>query len=673
MNLKGFFKECHEKEVFKMLSIYVVSSWVFLQVLALISEPLNFPEKSVTILILILVIGFPIHVYLIWRFRLKNLEKSQTGDDSIKIYKSPFHKMYFSGLIIISAISAFSAVMIINTNFTNRFNLQEAKSNDKIAVLNFDNFTTNPNLTDIGAMAANWIVHGITENGVAQVISPKVVNDYTSIIKSQSGVLNTKSNKNEDAKNLLKTYFKPSKVISGGFYEENGKLLLQASIMDGLIDKTFISFETIECDQDSPLNCIEELKQKILGYLFTQKITNGTNFEETPPKFEAYQYNLRAIDNIDNDSLHFDLLNKAINTDPNYFEPKILLITYYFNNREFATADSLIKKINMNSKLTSRQKNYLFEFESLLKGKNDKAYKALKKEYELAYMDMATNQSTMVLALNYVNRPQDVDAIYNEIPMDTLDLDKCYNCSYRYYVKGLADVELKKYKEVIEKLLPITRIIEMPMLKRPLIMAYVRTGNISALNEQFKLWEIPSEKNELIGLYMFAGNEFLLANKNDHAKVYFNKVINEADQNESSLDIALAHYYNKDYKAAQVLLDKILNENPKDIDVVAKLAISNYKNGNYPIAEQYLKSLNNLRADYQFGKIDYVIAQYYAAINDKENTFKYLLKSVASGWWFTPTSFQNDPHFLIYKDTQEFKVILNYWNQFLEIEKPEIQ
>jgi len=664
MNLRGFFKECNEKEVFKMLSIYVVSSWVILQVLALIAEPLNFPEKSVTYLILILIIGFPIYVFYIWKFHLKKLEKEQTSDDSVKIYKSSFHKMYFSALIIIASISAFSAVVIINKNLMSDFKLREANSNDKIAVLQFENFTGDSKLDIIGDMAANWIVHGITENELAQVISPKVVSDYTSIIKSQAGMV-------ADAKNLLKTYFKPGKVITGGFYQENGKLLLQASIMDGLFDNTLISFQTIECDPGSPLDCIEELKQKILGYLSISKdVKDGTNFEETPPKFQAYQYNLSAINHIDNDSLHLDYLNKAIKADPNYFEPKILLITHYLNNREYGTADSLIKRIDMNSKLSSRQKNYLFEFESLLKGRYDKAYKALKKEYEIAYMDMPTNQSTMVLALQYVNRPKDIDDIYNEIPMDTLDLDKCYNCGYRYYIKGLADIEQKKYQQVIDELLPVTKVMEMPILKKPLIMAYVRSGDFNALNEQFGSWELAMEmedKKELLQLNMFAGNEFLLGNKKENAKVFFNKVIHDGEQIKDSIDIAYAYYYNQDYKTAQELLEKLHANNTKNVNIIVKLAISNYKNGNYPEADQYIKSLDTLRTNYQFGEIDYVIAQYYATINDKENTFDYLRKAVASGRWFTTTSFQNDPHFLIYKDSQEFNDILNYWNQYLDL------
>lgn len=676
MNLKGFLNECNEKEVFKMLSIYIVSSWVILQVLALIAEPLNFPEKSLTYLILILLIGFPIYVYGIWNFHLKKMENNQTNSTN-KLYKSSFHKMYFSGLIVVSVIAAFSVVFIINTNLINDIKLEKENSNDKIAVLKFEDFTNDEKFDAIGEIAANWIVHGITENGIAQVISPKVVNEYTSIIKSQAGTL-------ANAKDLLKTYFKPGKIISGGFYKEKEKLLLQATITDGLIDKTLISFETIECDQDSPLDCIEILKQKVLGYLTIIDNTDKSGylkledkkvayFEETPPKFQAYQYNLSALKIENNDSLYLDLINKAIKADPNYFEPKIHLISYYFNREEFRTTDSLLKKIDLNSKLNTRQKNYLFYHESLVKGKNDKAYKALRDEYEMAYLDIYTNQSTMTIALQLVNRPNDIEDIYNEIKMDGMNIENCSRCGYRYYLKGLADIELKKYNQVKRELLPVTKVIENGYLKKPVIMAYIRTGDNEELNNLFKKWELSMDKNDLLDLYMFTGNEFLLDNKKENASEFFNKIISNTAMVNDPFTLAKAYYYNQDYKTAQELLVNLNSIDPKNPDVLVKLAISNYKNGLYAEAEQYIKSLDALRTDYQFGSIDYGFAQYYSSLNDQENAFKYLLKAVASGKWFTPTTFQYDPHFIIYRDTKEFNDILNYWNQFLEVEKSEIK
>jgi hypothetical protein len=307
----------------------------------------------------------------------------------------------------------------------------------------------------------------------------------------------------------------------------------------------------------------------------------------------------------------------------------------------------------------------MFYYESLLKGKNDKAYKALKEEYDIAYLDLSTNQSLMTMALQLVNRPNDIDEIYKEINMDGINLENCSRCGYRYYLKGLADIEQKKYKQVIDELLNITKIIENGYLKKPLIMAFVRSGDYKALNEQFNLWELSMDKNELLNLYLFTGKEFLLANENSNAKIYFDKTINNSSSNSLSLDVACAYYYNQDYKTAQVLLEKLNTINPKDIDILVELAISNYKNGNKQEAEQNIKSLEALRTEFQFGDLDYGLAQYYASIDDRENTFNYLRKAVASGKWFTPTTFQNDTHFKNYLDTQEFKAILNYWNKIL--------
>jgi len=45
MNLNKFLKECNKKEVFKKLSIYIVSSWILIQVLAITWEPLGLPKQ----------------------------------------------------------------------------------------------------------------------------------------------------------------------------------------------------------------------------------------------------------------------------------------------------------------------------------------------------------------------------------------------------------------------------------------------------------------------------------------------------------------------------------------------------------------------------------------------------------------------------------------------------
>ena len=184
-------------------------------------------------------------------------------------------------------------------------------------------------------------------------------------------------------KACLKKYFKPAKVISGNYYLNGDKLIFQSSITDGDINKTLISFKPVECDKESPLECIENLKQLILGYLITED-EQGMNLQDFPPKYKAYQYLLDAKSNFSNDALFIELLDKAIEEDSNYFEPKVLRIAHYYNQGDYKKADSLRKAILPNSRINKRQQNLLNHYQALIQGDNAKIYSTIKKEYNVA-------------------------------------------------------------------------------------------------------------------------------------------------------------------------------------------------------------------------------------------------------------------------------------------------
>lgn len=633
--------------------------------LSIISEPLGLPKKSVTYLIIILLIGFPIYIYYVWKFKLLKYEIEQTEDPNTPYNKSAFQKMYFSSLFVIGLLSGISIALIINNNFENKLTLNKMEGNNKIAVLNFDNNTKDEKLNNVGKIASTWISHGISMNEVAQVISPKLINDYTSLIKSQSN--------STDDNELLTTYFKPGKIIEGAFYKENDTLLLQGSIKDGISNETLISFETIKCDPNSPLDCAEKLKQQINGYLTTEGnqheagyIKNKDNqtvsyYEEKPPNYTAYEFLKNALAYLNNDEKHLELLNKAIENDPDFFEPKIHLIAHYYNKGDFKTADSLRKNSITNSKLTIRQKNWMLFYESILNGKNNKTYRAIKEEYKLAYKDISTNMTAMTIALQYVNRPEDIEAIYNEIPMDDMILENCSRCGARYYLKGLADVELGNYPEVIKTLVPITNIIEANYLKRPLINAYVKSNKLNELENYLSHYALSASKNAMDYLNMFTAIQLINASKTEAANRYLNKIIsNKTTTNPSYL--AQAYFYKNDFSNAKTIYKKLLADKPKNIEYTVQLAICYYKTGNLETAKTTINKLDALKTNFQFGAVDYAWAQYHNATKNKDKALEFLLKAVAQGYNFTPLTFQNDPHFKTIKDSIEFKNrIMNYW------------
>ena len=131
---------------------------------------------------------------------------------------------------------------------------------------------------------------------------------------------------------------------------------------------------------------------------------------------------------------------------------------------------------------------------------------------------------------------------------------------------------------------------------------------------------------------------------------------------ERKINMDKVAYYKEEYEIAEKLFKKEYDDNASDEKVLSRLAVTYYKNGKLEDAEKVISELNNLRSDYQYGSVDYSLAQFFAATDDKENAMKYLLKAVAAGLKYNNRTFQNDPHFNEYKETITFKNIMTFWH-----------
>ena len=689
MKFNHFLKECQEKGVLKYLSIYIVSSWVFLQVVTVISEPLKFPKTTITYSLLILLLGLPFYIFLLWKYHfhplnVKEVSKRQAESDlsrassktAIDIdpendtvgtalqFDKNFRRMYFIGLGIICAVAISTAGLILRVSLkaqeipTVANSFLKSGVSDKIAILGFDNNTTDKKLDIVGKMAVDWIVHGITENRVAQVISPKIIDDYSKVLKASIA-----PGGND---NTVTDYLKPSKIITGNFYLQNGRLLFQSSIMDENMDKTLVSFKPIGCDASSPLDCIEALEQRILGFLVTEE-KPLEKLQESPPNFEAYQNLLKAKENYGNKEERLHFINASIAADSTYFEAKVNRLAYYYNSGEFKVCDSLLTLLLKDSSANTRQSNLLKMYESLLQGNNRNTYSYLKREYEIYPFDLETNSSTMTVAQQFVNRPEDVTAIFQEISMEDMDLIDCLHCKFRYYIKALSEIEMGNPDSVMAMLAPFAKTKDDRMLKEVLIRAYVRSGK--AGNEVEAVMSIFSRvvsSRQLSELNLSAGKEFLLMGEDSLANRYFDQLIKSVkegttDQKNLRL-LASAHLYKKEFKKAALVLEKLLELDRKaKMDDYSDLAIAYHGDKRQDMAESLLRKMETNRSNYDYGQVDYSIARYYAAIDEGTMAIEYLYKAVAAGKRYGPDSYQNDVFLQRIKGTSDFEEILNFW------------
>jgi TolB-like protein len=113
--MKNFFGELKRRNVFRVGLAYIVVSWIALQFVDVVQDPLNLPEWLPKVVIVLLAIGFPISLIISWAFELTpdGLMKTASVDKSESIAPRTGHKI---NRLIISGLSL-AVVLLLAERF----------------------------------------------------------------------------------------------------------------------------------------------------------------------------------------------------------------------------------------------------------------------------------------------------------------------------------------------------------------------------------------------------------------------------------------------------------------------------------------------------------------------------------------------------------------------------
>ena len=522
-----------------------------------------------------------------------------------------------------------------------------------VAVLGFENKTGDAEFDILSEISSDRFINGISQLDIARVISGKTIDEYENILLASTTPASSLAAMAEN--------FGVNRVIEGQIYKEGKDLLMECTISDPQTNEIILATPSVRCTTENPMQGIEEMRQHILSALIVEEDRDlNLLLETTPPKYEAYK-TLLAAKKTEEDEDMLVLLNKAIAIDSNYFEPKVLRISCYYNLEEFEVADSLTKVLESEMLEDPRQKNLLNFYKALMAGQNNLIYHHFNEELKLAPFDMMSNNTVLVLATEFINDVDKAFEIYDIIDERLLDFKNCDDCRTRIYVKMYMDLEKGDLKNAMRLGEILASNGDKVLIEKLRLRAWVRAGQWDDLSSYI-------EDEQLIGgtdrasLYLFTAKECSLADQTEKFNWYSQQALAEINTTDRVFRKGEIYLLNEDYGSAVQAFDEYLKTiDPNDIQTMCMLAASQYLNRQTDQFESIIQKVNTVEEEYQFGDVDYFIATAYAIIGQKEEALKHIRSSIVKGRRVGYYGYHNDHWLSTIHDESKFEEALSYW------------
>jgi DNA-binding SARP family transcriptional activator/TolB-like protein len=177
---------------------------------------------------------------------------------------------FVSVLVAVTAIMSFAAR-------GSRGRLQPVASGRRIAVTGFDNETGDSSLASIGRTAVDWVVQGLVQTQLVEVVGPGVRAADLPALGDSGGRRGV------------------GLIVRGSYSRSADSLLVQAQVLEAATGRVVRAVGPVSGPLKDPLVAIERLRQRLVGALATKvdpRLSRWSDAASQPASFEAY----RALD-----------------------------------------------------------------------------------------------------------------------------------------------------------------------------------------------------------------------------------------------------------------------------------------------------------------------------------------------------------------------------------------
>ena len=293
----------------------------------------------------------------------------------------------------------------------NELTLSEEKSNfetplsedlrkERLAVIPFNNNTGNPELDNLGVIAADWINKGFMDMEDAEVVSNFTIRMHEESI----GIMENDPKGRPSFAELTGA----QNLITGSFYQEGNNVIFNLEIVDALQGKLRFSFPVMEGLVKGKEALLEQLRERIIGFWAARNMVESGKIRV--PKYKAYELYMSLLQ----DGLGLRV-EEVLALDSNFYLPRIEFINWNISGY----TDTNQKHFNFLERHKSNLSYFEHKFLAIqihrFSGNFSQAWLILKELLSKYPKDAVLKTYAARIAFSNFNNPQMALELYNQL------------------------------------------------------------------------------------------------------------------------------------------------------------------------------------------------------------------------------------------------------------------
>ncbi len=455
-----------------------------------------------------------------------------------------------------------------------------------------------------------------------------------------------------------------------GEYTLEGKnkdtLRISLSILDLKKNRLFQTpIKDIKCAAANNRDCLEEAKNILVGYWKSKEdylfhLTTDSAYIN----FHRAQ-NLWGVQGKQDQIKSY--LNKATTYDPKFLDGWFLLLDLFHDEEEYEYGYDTIAFIEKKlPDLDQRSKDHLAYYKADFLGKNIKAFKLFLKEYLQNPNDLYLHTSLMVMALEYINDPLVTIRLFNERPVENIDLSTCPYCytSYNTVLKAYMQIyDVEKARELVEQIKPYASL-EQHFVS--LLKYYVMIHDTESIKETIRTaTKVIKDDNgdaypdEEAYLCLLTGRIAAVRGNIPLRDLYASKAIQYYEKNPAA-NLARSYILIDKLAEAKSIYLSMLKKSEIRSTTYAYLGLIYAKEGNKDSANIMIQKLTDIKKDFDVGYTPYYQGRIKANLGEFDSAIDYFKIALEEGIRFLPTTtFLNDPDMIVMNANKEYLSLLS--------------